>query len=238
MPNSATTISVFLISQDALLPTYIESALPALAPLQTLAVEETALSVLETAKAGVVLIDLRHNTERLLVLMSRLRETHPGAGLIGITDASRQEDKWLALRSGADHVLTEPWLADELRAMTDNLAQRRLTFPSPFAADSTGDFVLQLDTRFRVLRGSLSEQALSRSEFLLLLAFAKAPQQQLDIWEIYDVLKKDEDSLPKQALEAQIYRLRKKITSTGAGKHVLKSISLQGYQLCNPIKIN
>ena len=215
MPNSATTISVFLISQDALLPTYIESALPALAPLQTLAVEETALSVLETAKAGVVLIDLRHNTERLLVLMSRLRETHPGAGLIGITDASRQEDKWLALRSGADHVLTEPWLADELRAMTDNLAQRRLTFPSPFAADSTGDFVLQLDTRF-----------------------AKAPQQQLDIWEIYDVLKKDEDSLPKQALEAQIYRLRKKITSTGAGKHVLKSISLQGYQLCNPIKIN
>jgi len=89
-----------------------------------------------------------------------------------------------------------------------------------------------------VLRGSLSEQALSRSEFLLLLAFAKAPHQQLQIWEIYDVLKKNEDSLPKQALEAQIYRLRKKITTAGAGKQVLKSIRLQGYQLCNPIKIN
>lgn len=238
MPNSATAISVFLISQDAVLPAYIESALPALAPLQTLAVEEPALSVLQTAEASVVLVDLRHNTERFLALMSRLRQTHPGAGLIGITDARRQEDKWRALRSGADHVLTEPWLADELRAMTDNLAQRRLTPPGPAAADNAGDFVLQLDTRFRVLRGSLSEQALSRSEFLLLLAFAKAPQQQLEIWEIYDVLKKDEDSLPKQALEAQIYRLRKKITSAGAGKHVLKSIRLQGYQLCNPIKIN
>jgi len=229
---------VFLISQDAVLPGRIESSLPALAPVQTLTVKEPPLSAIEATEASVVLVDLRHNTDELLALLSRLRQTHPGTGLIGITDARRLEDKWRALRSGADHVLTEPWLADELRAMTDNLAQRRLTTYAAAAADSTGAFVLQLDTRFRVLRGSLSEQALSRSEFLLLLAFAKAPQQQLEIWEIYDVLKKDEDSLPKQALEAQIYRLRKKITSSGAGKQVLKSIRLQGYQLCNPIKIN
>ena len=74
--------------------------------------------------------------------------------------------------------------------------------------------------------------------FLLLLAFAKAPQHQLEIWEIYDVLQKNEDNFPKQALGAQIYRLRKKIRDSGAGKQILNAIRLQGYQLCNPIKIN
>ena len=161
------------------------------------------------------------------------KAAHPALGLIGITEGLRLTDKLRAVRCGVDHVLSSPWLPEELNASVDNLLLRLSQ-----SEQLVESHVLQLDSRFRVLRGPAGEQALSRSEFLLLLAFGKAPGHQLEIWEIYEVLKKNEDEFPKQALEAQIYRLRKKLRDAGAGKQVLKSIRLQGYQLCNPIKIN
>jgi DNA-binding response OmpR family regulator len=70
------------------------------------------------------------------------------------------------------------------------------------------------------------------------MAFLQSDQQQLELWEIYEVLEKNEDQLPKQALEAQIYRLRKKMRDCGAGKQVLRANRLQGYQLCCAVKID
>jgi len=238
MSVSINHLSVVLVSKDALQSVQISQALGAFSPLLTVQEPQHSLDAFEGAQASVVILDMRKGEEALFDWIGRLRQSHPATGLICITEFSRLNDKLRALRCGADHVLTSPWQPDELSAMVDNLEQRFTVNDIPAAPVVTQDFVLQLDTGFRVLRGPQSEQALSRSEFLLLLAFAKAPQHQLEIWEIYDVLQKNEDNFPKQALEAQIYRLRKKIRDSGAGKQILKAIRLQGYQLCNPIKIN
>ena len=231
-------LSVILVSQDALQSVQISQALGAFSPLLSVQTPEHSLDACQQAQSAVVILDMRRGEETLFDWIGCLRQSHPATGLICITEFSRLNDKLRALRCGADHVLTSPWQADELSAMLDNLEQRLTANDMPAASVVAQDFVLQLDTGFRVLRGPQSEQALSRSEFLLLVAFAKAPQHQLEIWEIYDVLQKNEDNFPKQALEAQIYRLRKKIRDSGAGKQILKAIRLQGYQLCNPIKIN
>ena len=231
-------LSVILVSQDAMQCMQVEHALEAFSPLLTVSVPTDSLNAFQQAQPAVVILDMRRGEETLFDWVARMRQSHPATGLICITEFSRLNDKLRALRCGADHVLTSPWQADELSAVVDNLEQRFTANDMPAAPVVTQDFVLQIDTGFRVLRGPQSEQALSRSEFLLLLAFAKAEQHQLEIWEIYEVLQKNEDNFPKQALEAQIYRLRKKIRDSGAGKQILKAIRLQGYQLCNPIKIN
>lgn len=238
MPVAVNPLSLFLVTRDALQSMQIKQALDTFSPLLTVQTAQHSLEACQQAQSAVVILDMRSGEEALFEWTARLKQSHPATGLICITEFKRLNDKLRALRCGADHVLTSPWEADELSAMVDNLEQRLAANDMPAALTPDEDCVLQLDTRFRVLRGPLSEQALSRSEFLLLLAFAKAEQHQLEIWEIYDVLQKNEDNFPKQALEAQIYRLRKKIRDSGAGKQILKAIRLQGYQLCNPIKIN
>jgi len=238
MTTTDKDLTVLLIGRDALQTRRIEQAFAVDQRLQTVTTPEHGLAILLTTPSTIALLDMREGEETLFDWISKLKQAQPALGLICLTDVERLNDKLRALRCGADHVLTCPWLPDELCAMVDNLAQRFWSSEFPVETALGHDGVLQLDTRFRVLRGPQTEQALSRSEFLLLLAFAKAEQHQLEIWQIYEVLQKNEDDLPKQALEAQIYRLRKKIRDSGAGKQVLKAIRLQGYQLCNPIKIN
>ncbi len=238
MPVAVNPLSLFLVTRDALQSMQIKQALDTFSPRLTVEVPGQSFQAFQQIQPSVVILDMRSGEDSLFEWTAQLKQSHPAMGLICITEAHHLNDKLRALRCGADHVLTSPWQADELSAMVDNLEQRLAANDMPAALTPDEDCVLQLDTRFRVLRGPLSEQALSRSEFLLLLAFAKAPQHQLEIWEIYDVLQKNEDNFPKQALEAQIYRLRKKIRDSGAGKQILKAIRLQGYQLCNPIKIN
>jgi DNA-binding response OmpR family regulator len=226
-------LSMLLISESPVLAEQLSLTLTSAVPLNVSALTELALASITTQDTALVILDMLNGEAWLFEAVTRLRKQYPALGLIGLVDGLRLADKLRALRCGVDHVLTRPWLPEELNASVDNLLLR-LTQTRP--AVDTG--VLQLDSRFRVLRGPVCEQALSRSEFLVLMAFAKAPGHQLDIWEIYEALKKNEDDLPKQALEAQIYRLRKKLKVAGAGKQVLKSIRLQGYQLCNPIKIS
>ncbi len=226
-------LSLLLISESSALADQLSQALAATVAMNTTTSTELALAMLAAPHAALVILDMRSGETRLFDAATRLREQHPALGLIGITEGLRLTDKLRALRCGVDHVLSSPWLPEELNASVDNLLLR--LNQTELLVESS---VLQLDSRFRVLRGPAGELALSRSEFLLLLAFGKAPGHQLEIWEIYEVLKKNEDEFPKQALEAQIYRLRKKLRDAGAGKQVLKSIRLQGYQLCNPLKIN
>ena len=226
-------LPLLLISKSPVLATQLLKALATTAPLNTALTAQQALATFTSQQTPLVILDMQSGENQLFDAVTQLRQERDALGLIGITDGLRLQDKWRALRQGVDHVLSSPWSADELNASLDNLALRLRPIHQ-----TANDSMLQLDARFQMLRGPASEQALSRSEYLLLLAFAKALNQQLDIWEIYDALNKDEHELPKQAVEAQIYRLRKKLRDAGAGKQVLKSIRLQGYQLCSPIKIN
>jgi len=63
------------------------------------------------------------------------------------------------------------------------------------------------------------------------MALARAKDKSLELWQIYDVLGKDEQTLQKSALEAQLYRLRKKLSDCGAGNQVLRALRLKGYRL-------
>lgn len=69
------------------------------------------------------------------------------------------------------------------------------------------------------------------------MALASTKDKSLDLWEIYDVLVKNEKSFQKSALEAQLYRSRKKLSDCGAGKQALRALRLKGHRLFCPIDI-
>ena len=238
MQFNATPLNMVLVSADATQAALIQRAHETAYSVKHYLTAQQCRDTEPEQSTALFIIDLSQHDESLFGLSQYLQLRKTCLGTICICKQGDLSTKLRALRLGADHVLTSPWEPDELSALIDNLEQRawaRSINADDNIVESNG---LQLNTRFRVIRGHLSEQALSRSEFLLLMAFSQSVQQQLEIWEIYEVLQKNEAQLPKQALEAQIYRLRKKIRDCGAGKQVLKANRLQGYQLCCPVKID
>lgn len=182
----------------------------------------------------VLIIDAAKDPDHALELSSRLRQVQPTAGIVCITKANDPSARLKALAQGADHALTLPLEPLELQAAIQSLDRHMKT---PTASVNQPNSI-DINSQRRCIKGSLSEQALTMSEFLLLQALARAKGQQLELWQIYDVLGKNEQTLQKAALEAQISRLRKKLKDAGAGNQALRSMRLKGYQLCCPIQIS
>jgi DNA-binding response OmpR family regulator len=97
---------------------------------------------------------------------------------------------------------------------------------------------LELSSSKRTISGPTDEVSLTGTEYLLLQSLARAKNKSLELWQIYDLLGKTEETLQKPAIEAQLYRLRKKLRDCGAGNQALKSVRLKGYQLCVSIWIS
>lgn len=81
------------------------------------------------------------------------------------------------------------------------------------------------------LLGAGGAADLSASETKLLCAFARAPQQQLENWQIADLLGMALDSYNKAALELHMVRLRKKLQQAGTEPTSLKAVRGIGYKL-------
>lgn len=201
---------------------------------------ESAESFDEEAKdrnLDLIVIDVTLPGEDGFSLAKRLRKVQPKLGIIILTARADESDKVTGYHCGADLYLTKPVGLEELMAAVNALA-RRLGFQS----DSTKGFEtepqsIEINISKNSITGKDGSTELTTTELTLLLALARAKDKTLELWQIYDVLGKDEQTLQKSALEAQIYRLRKKLSDSGAGNHAIKSLRLRGYRIYCPIYI-
>jgi DNA-binding response OmpR family regulator len=136
-----------------------------------------------------------------------------------------------AWKSGADWVIDTPIEAEEFSPMMLNLLQR-VRLSTQTLKSQASPVRLELNSQQRCLYGPNAEVPLTSTEYLLLQSLARAKERTLALWQIYDLLGKTEQTLKKPALEAQLYRLRKKLRDCGAGNQALKAVRLKGYQLC------
>ena len=184
-----------------------------------------------------IVIDVTLPGEDGFSLSKRLRKVQPALGIIILTAKSDAADKVTGYQCGADLYLTKPVGLEELMAAVNALA-RRLGFD----AEATRGFetepqAIEIHIAKNCIEGKDGSTELTTTELTLLLALARAKDESLELWQIYDVLGKDEQTLTKSALEAQIYRLRKKLSVSGAGNHAIKSLRLRGYRIYCPIYI-
>ena len=184
-----------------------------------------------------LIIDVTLPGEDGFSLAKRLRKVQPGLGIIILTAKAQTEDKVAGYQSGADMYLTKPVGFDELKGAVNALA-RRLGFDAePTRGFETEPHAIEINIAKNCIEGKNGSAKLTTTELTLLMALARAKDKTLELWQIYDVLGKDEQTLQKSALEAQIYRLRKKLSDSGAGNNAIKSLRLRGYRIYCPIFI-
>lgn len=183
----------------------------------------------EALKGGAVdvfILDLNLPGEDGISLAKRIRHAYPLVGIVMLTARSQTKEKVQGYESGADLYMTKPVDFEELCAALQGFVRRRQALP---------EGVLTL-SKF-TLSGPLGAVRLSCAEADMLMAFARAPSNRLETWQLAHVLGLEMDGLNKASLEVRIVRLRKKMLEAGAVGAVIESIRSVGYQLSTPLQI-
>ncbi len=183
------------------------------------------------------IIDVNLPGEDGFSLARRLHAVQPSLGIIILTAKTDATDKVTGYECGADIYLTKTVGFDELMAAVNALSRRLGKSASTAAGFNREPKAIEIHMASASIMGSTGQAELTPTEFKLLLALARANSKSLELWQIYDVLGKDEQTLQKSALEAQLYRLRKKLSDCGAGNQALRALRLKGYRLYCPIYI-
>ena len=179
-----------------------------------------------------IVVDVNLPGEDGLSLAQRLKQSHPGLGVIVVSVRDRIDQKLGAYEIGADVYLTKPVSMEELCAAVAALGKRL-----PGARPAVPQQGLFLDLQQMRLQGPADLVALTSQEATLLAALVRAPGQRLETWQLLDQLGWL-DAAGKQALEVPISRLRRKLVTVGAGSNPLIAIRKYGYQLSCPVVID
>lgn len=141
------------------------------------------------------------------------------------------DDRIEGYRSGANIYLNKSLSLDELRAVVGGFSQRRET------SDTSGCFSATLNPRRMTVTGPAGEVRLTQPEVLLLAAFSRAQQNDLEHWQVAAQLGQDEE-ISKDNLEVRIGRLRRKLIASGLEPPVIRSVRGVGYRLCCTIMVS
>lgn len=175
----------------------------------------------------VVMLDLNLPGEDGLSICRRLRARSPSLWIVMLTARTAPEHRALGYQQGADIYLTKPATHDELAATLASVA-RRLYAHQPQAA-------LQASSAALSVSGPLGKEWVTDAEMKLLRGLALAANQQLEYWQLFDLLDLTDHEDAKAALEVRVARLRKKLLRVGAAEPAIQALRRIGYQLMDPV---
>lgn len=176
-----------------------------------------------------LLVDINLPGEDGLSLTRRLRAVQPDAGIIIVTGRGGAADRALSFGSGADIYLAKPVSAEELTAAVTTLSRRLL--------GSTGSETLRLDLQRLQLSGPGGSARLTRAEATLLAAFARAPDQSLETWQILEIFDQLGRAFNRGNLSVTVFRLAAHLKAAGAAPQPIKAIRNWGYRLIEPLSL-
>ena len=168
-------------------------------------------------------------------LTRRFRAAHPLAGIIMVTARDALRDKVEGYEVGTDMYLAKPVSPEELVAAVNTVARRLQAQRMQGKAQTV--MSLELDSRRSLISGPLGNCTLVAAESTLLTALARAPDQQLEVWQLLELLSLDLDTNTKATFEVRLARLRKKLVQVGAEKSSLRAIARGTYQLAVTLRI-
>ena len=188
----------------------------------------------EIAKEGMpdlLIMDLSLPEEDGLSIASRYRQLSPDLLIIILTGRVRPGDKVLGYEAGADLYLTKPLRSRELLAAMQSLT-RHLNIRA------LSDDRWKLDRQSGVLE-SPNQQSFSLGDgaVRILETFAQAPDQKVSTLRLLELLGLPDDAAGRRALAVILTRIRSKLRSSLGNRPLIKSIRLEGYKLCIPLRI-
>lgn len=183
-----------------------------------------------------MVLDLNLPGEDGLSLARRLKRVQPRLRVLMMTTRALLSDRVLGYESGADLYLPKPVAEDELVAAVAALARQVAAEGGARLTDQ--DVPLRLGARALELHGPRAKAIVNPREMALLAAFAAAPGQRLEHWQLIEVLGMVTDGAAKSSLAVTITRLRAKLVQVGCESASLKALRAEGYQLCVPLQID
>ena len=177
----------------------------------------------------ILILDLNLPGEDGISVARRARAVHSGVGIVMLTARGEPNERRIGYESGAVIYLVKPSSGPELTSSVEALA-RRLNRGRPEPR------TLVLDCSTMTICGPAERVAISAVEVELLLAFARAPNNRLEIGLITSILG-GEDGVSKAAIEVRIVRLRKKLIAAGASGQPIKVIRNHGYQMSSCLEL-
>ena len=209
----------------------------------------SALAQWRATGPDLVLLDLSLPGRDGLTVLADARQSGLNTPVIILTARGTVGDRILGLNGGADDYLPKPFDLDELEARINALWRRRAVGPVPVKAPSgsardglpavegpwpggnpshpsAGDFTVDRDSGAVYHRGQPLD--LPPRELTLLRALLARPGQAVAKERLFEQVFANEPEVLPEAIEVVAYRLRKRLTGTGAQLVTLRGL---GYLL-------
>lgn len=176
------------------------------------------------------IIDINLPGEDGISLAQRIRRSQSEVGIVIVSARSSVDDRIDGYKSGANIYLTKPLALEELRAVVDGFVHRLLS------VEASRTSPVKLSPMQMLIIGPAGTVRLTQPEVLLLAALTRAPQRDLEHWQVATHLGNGED-ITKENIEVKLGRLRKKLLACGAQTPAIQSIRGVGYRLTFPIEV-
>lgn len=186
--------------------------------------------VLALQRVDLILLDINLPDENGLLLTRQLRE-RSDIGIILVTGRTDSVDRIVGLEMGADDYVTKPVELRELAVRVKNLlwrislvekAEQNACLPDNDRIIHFENYRLDIPKRKLWQEDNLIK--LTRSEFELLLAFSRYPQQVLSRERLLSMISHRNDSPDERTIDVLIRRLRNKLHA-----ELFTSIHSEGY---------
>ncbi|MDA1091204.1 MAG: response regulator transcription factor [Proteobacteria bacterium] len=200
------------------------------------------LACIDSETIDLVLLDLGLPDEDGLVLARQVR-ARSSLPIIVVTARKDQKNRLAALKIGADDYLTKPFDPEELSLRVRNILGRADdgdTSTEEALRERTEIFKFQgwvLDAGGHILTGPDGDKvSLTRAEFNLLCALAKAPNRVLSRDYLLDAVSQDADAPTDRLIDVLISRVRKKIEPNPKKPEIITTVVGCGYKFSAQIE--
>ena len=189
---------------------------------------EAALLLLDEQLPDLVLMEWNLAGQSGIALMRRLRaQPHTrDLPIIMVSTRSGEQDKVLALESGADDYITKPFSPREMLARIHALLRRR----NPAAGAGTVQMAgLRLDPGTHRVTAGIRQLALGRIEFRLLSFLMHHPERVHSRSHLLDQVWGSHVCLDERTVDAHVGRLRSALQPSGHQEHI-ETVRGSGYR--------
>ncbi len=186
----------------------------------------------ELHDVDIFLVDWNLPGEDGASLIKRLRKGFPNAGIVLLTAREGATNQIQGYLSGADLYLSKPIKTDELVEALVALSMRRGQLSND--AENSQETTIILNRSKRQLEFEGQVVPLTMIELKMLAGFMAAPSGTLEVWQLIEMMSANGYAETSRALEVQVSRLRKKLTTLAFYPNPLTFMRGGSYQLvCN-----